>query len=126
MWKKVEVGEEGICIRDEEKRDDKVGLGSQEIVTAQYTMLHVPWMCWMDTIQYAYGPDMLMYDGWLIISLSAWGKMTGCQSSALLCFALALLAFPLWSSTTPTCQLVSHTLFLFSPLQSDVPGYQKW
>ena len=44
MWKKVEVGEEGICIRDEEKRDDKVGLGSQEIVTAQYTMLHVPWM----------------------------------------------------------------------------------
>jgi len=25
VWKKVEVGEEGICIRDEEeKRDDKV------------------------------------------------------------------------------------------------------
>ena len=82
------------------------------------------WMCWMDTIQYAYGPDMLMYDGWLIISLSAWGKMTGCQS-----FCFTLLAFPLWSSTTQpnlsTC--FTHTLFfLSSPLQSDVPGYQKW
>lgn len=29
---------------------------------------------------------MLMYDGWLIISLSAWGKMTGCQSFAWLLF----------------------------------------
>ena len=113
MWKKVEVGEEGICIRDEEKRDDKVGLGSQEIVTAQYTMLHVPWMCWMDTIQYAYGPDMLMYDGWLIISLSAWGKMTGCQSSALLCFGFTCFS-PLVINNPNLSTCFTHTFSLFS------------
>jgi hypothetical protein len=49
VWKKVEVGEEGICIRDEEeKRDDKVR--QPRIVTAQYTRLCCMYHVCMDVL----------------------------------------------------------------------------
>lgn len=60
VWKKVEVGEEGICIRDEEeKRDDKVRQPRNSDSTVYYAACTMyVWMCWMDTIRiwtgYAY------------------------------------------------------------------------
>ena len=103
--------------RGEERRQGWVRQPRNNDSTVYYAACTMDvWMCWMDTIQYAYGPDMLMYDGWLIISLSAWGKMTGCQSSALLWL---YLLFPFGhqqpNSTQPnlsTC--FTHTLTFFS------------
>lgn len=61
---------EGICIREREVR-----LGSQETVTAkpEHSIVCMDvCICGCNL-----GTRYYMYDGWLIISLSAWGKMTG-------------------------------------------------